>query len=403
MDVYIARQPIFDRYMNIYGYELLYRQSDLNCFTGIDDDAATNELIYNSLFVFGLNDLTDGKKAFVNFSKDLISSNVPYLLPKEHIVFEILERKETTQETIDACKKLRADGFELALDDFVMDSTSLPLMDMVSIIKVEYPSVSKSDQWKLIKKLKSKSSVKLLAEKIETREDYQHAVDMGYDYFQGYFFSKPSVINSNEIESLDTNLICVLQEINKQEPSYSAIADIIQRDLGMTYKLLKLANSAYMGAKNRIISISHALSFLGVKEIYKLISLMMLKRLQNVENAEMIKLSLIRGKLMELLAIELKFGNNISEYFFTGMFSFIDVLMNKPMEKILEDLPLSTGVKQALLGEQNLLGRLLKSVIECENGNWDETSANYPLNMVSPERFMELYIESLRWAKELEY
>lgn len=403
MDVYIARQPIFDRHMNIYGYELLYRQSSENRFTGIDDDKATKELIYNSLLVFGLSDLTDGKKAFINFSKDLLDSAVPYLLPKERIVLEVLERKEVTPATIAACEKLRNAGYKLALDDFAMDENSAQLIDRVDIVKVEYPSVSVAEQKKLLKKYRSLPNIKFLAEKLETREDYQNAVNLGYDYFQGYFFSKPSIINTNEIESLDSNLLLILQEINKNNPSYRLIADIIQRDLGLTYKLLKLANSAYMGAGNRILSISHALSFLGVKEIYEWISLMLIKKLQNIENAEMVKLSLIRGKLMELLAAELNYGNNISEYFFTGMFSFIDVLMNKPMATLLVDLPLSAGVKQALLGEQNTLRRLLNFVVECENGGWEEAIKDYPLKKIDAGRFTELYVESLKWANQLNY
>ena len=403
MDVYIARQPIFDSHMNIYGYELLYRQNEKNYFIEMDDDKATTELIYNSFLVVGLNDLTDGTKAFINFSKDLINSEVPYLLPKDRVVFEILERQEASQETIEACDKMRALGYKLALDDFVMDDSFLPLIDKVDIIKVEYPSVSLSDQRNFIQKYRSKSNVKFLAEKIETREDYQCAAEMGYDYFQGYFFSKPAMVNSKEIASLDLSLFSVLDELNKPEPSYSTISDIIQRDLGLTYKLLKLANSAYMGAKHKIDSIPHALTYIGINELHQWISLMMLKELQNVENAEMIKLSLIRGKLMELIATEANYEDNTSECFFTGMFSFIDVLMNQPMEQLLEGLPFSNNVKQALLGEDNALGQLLLFVINFESAKWNKVVNNYPLNMISPARFMELYMESLKWAKRLNY
>ena len=403
MDVYIARQPIFDRYMNIYGYELLYRQSDKNYFIEIDDDKATTELIYNSFLVVGLDDLTDGTKAFINFSKDLINSQMPYLLPKDRVVFEILERNEATQATIETCEKMRSLGYELALDDFVMDDSFLPLIDKVDIIKVEYPSVSLDDQRCLIQKLRSTSKVKFLAEKIETREDYQCAIEIGYDYFQGYFFSKPAMVNSKEIASLNLSLFSVLEELRKPEPSYPKISEIIQRDLGLTYKLLKLANSAYMGSRNKINSIPQAITYIGIREMRQWISLMLLKELQNVENAEMIKLSLIRGKLMELIAAEFNCGKNTSEYFFTGMFSFIDVLMNQPMEKVLEGLPFSNDVKQALLGEDNALRQLLDSVIKCESANWNEAITAFPLNKLESNRFMELYMDSLKWAKSLNY
>ncbi|MEA4894321.1 MAG: HDOD domain-containing protein [Oscillospiraceae bacterium] len=338
MDVYIARQPIFDRQMRIYGYELLYRKSDENAFTEMDDDIATSELIYNSFLVAGLNKLTDGTKAFINFSKDLIDSKLPYLLPKDSVVFEILERKEATEATIEACDRLKALGYELALDDFVIDDSFLPLFDKVDIIKVEYPSVSLEDQSRLVKE--NRNGTRFLAEKIETREDFQHAFDIGYDFFQGYFFSKPTIINSKEIASISANIIAIADELKNPEPSYDVISEIIMSDLGLTYKLLSLANSVYMGARGKIRSVKQALSYIGINEMNQWINIMMVRDLQNVENAELVKLSLIRGKFLELLAKELKYTDKASECFLTGMFSFIDVLMNKPMGEVLEGLPL---------------------------------------------------------------
>lgn len=268
---------------------------------------------------------------------------------------------------------------------------------------MEYPSVSYSDQCSLLQTYKSKSKVKFLAEKIETREDYQRAVEIGYDYFQGYFFSKPAMVNSKEIASLNLNLFSILEELKKPEPSYPEIAEIIQRDLGLTYKLLKLANSVYVGSRYKINSIPQALAYIGLNEMHQWVSLMMLKELQNVENAEVIKLSLIRGKLMELIAAEFDLKDSSSEYFFTGMFSFIDVLMNQPMDKLLEGLPFSIDVKHALLGEENALRQLLNSIINCESANWNEAVNLYPLNMLGSNRFMELYMDSLKWAKKLNY
>lgn len=403
MDVYIARQPIFDRNMNVYGYELLYRHSSINEFVEMDDDIATSHLIYNSFLVVGLDTLTDGKKAFINFSKDMINSHVPYLLPKESVIFEILERKETTQATVEACEKLKSLGYKLALDDFVIDENFLPLFDKVDIIKVEYPSVSLADQRELLDTQKSKLNVKFLAEKIETREDYQIAYDMGYDYFQGYFFSKPVIVNSKEIESLNSNLVSIFEEVQRLEPSYAVIAEIIQRDLGLTYKLMNLANSAFFGAKNRISSVNQALAYIGISEIHLWISLMMLKELENPDNAEMIKLSLIRGKFMELLATELKQGRKTSEYFLTGMFSFIDVLMNQPMQQVLDTLPFSDDVKKALMGEQNAFGELLTLIVECESANWEEVNDRPIINVIGAARFTELYMQALEWAQKLHY
>ena len=194
MDVYIARQPIFDRYSTVYGYELLYRQGTENCFSGLDDDRATAELLYNSFMVMGLNDLTDGTLAFINFSKKLVETDVPYLLPPSRVVVEVLERCAATEATVEACKKLRSKGYKVALDDFIPSEENFRLFECADIIKVEYPAVSHADQQNLIKKYGPVKT--FLAEKIETREDYEAAARIGYNLFQGYFFSKPALIGT---------------------------------------------------------------------------------------------------------------------------------------------------------------------------------------------------------------
>ena len=228
---FIARQPIFGRNMEIYGYELLYRKGSDNFFAQIDDDQATAELIYNSFFVFGLYDLTDGAKAFINFSKELIEIDMPSLLPKQNIVVEVLERNRTTHATVEACRRIKAMGYSLALDDFIFNKDELPLLEFADIVKVDFLTISPEEQSSLIKKYGHKT--RFLAEKVETREDYARAMALGYDCFQGYFFCKPAVLNSKEIASLNVNLFNILKELNTIDPSFSRIASIIQGDLGL--------------------------------------------------------------------------------------------------------------------------------------------------------------------------
>ncbi len=402
MDVYVARQPIFDRGLRTYGYELLYRQSSQNFFPGGNDEETTAELIYNSFLVVGLDNLTNGTKAFINFSKKFISGSTPYLLPKKNVVIEILERAQATPAMKSACNRLRSMGYTLALDDFVPSRESLPLIDLVDIVKVEYPAVDHEVQRRLIQKYGSR--VCFLAEKIETRADYQLAAEMGYQLFQGYFFSKPAVINSADISSLNINLIRIMRELRRNEPNFAVISGIIEQDLGLSYKLLKLVNSAYFGAGNHVKSIQSALAFLGIQEIYKWISMMLFKKMQNIENAEMIKLSLVRGKQMELLAGALANGMDPTEAYFTGMFSFIEMLLNRPMKQVLREIPLPDRVKEALLGQQNDLRRLLNCVVECEQARWDEAERRYSIiSLIGVEKFMELYVEALKWEQELRY
>lgn len=400
----MARQPIFDRELSVYGYELLYRGSSENSFTGIDDDQATAELICNSILVFGLDDLTDGTKAFINFSKKMINSDIPFLLPNKNVVIEVLEREETTEETVQACNKMRNLGYTVAVDDFIFESKFISLLDSVDIVKIEFPSVDYDIQRFLIKKYKNK--IKFLAEKIETREEYDIANEMGYDLFQGYFFCKPLVIKTKELVSLNTSLFSISEELLKEEPNYEKISIIIQNDLGLTYKILKLANSAYYGTKYKMVSIKRALAHLGTDKIYQWVSIMMLKDFQNVENPELMKLSLIRAKLMDSLALEIyKEREEVSqsEYFFTGLFSFIDVLLNKNMEDFLIDMPFSDHVKEALLGVKNKQRDLLNFIIDYEKDGYIPVGKNPLLDGIGAERYMELYIDALKWANSLNY
>lgn len=395
MDIFIARQPIFDRKHNIYGYELLFRQSNNNYFVEMDDDIATTQLLYNTFFVFGIDALTDGSKAFINVSKGLIDSDLLNLLPKDKIIIEVLERDKATQATFDACERFKALGYKLALDDFILDEDNTPLMSQADIIKIEFPSLSLDIQAALIKKHKNK--ITFLAEKIETREDYAIALKLGYDLFQGYFFSKPMMLNSKDIKFLNTNLFRIVEELNLPEPSYVKITEIMKADLGLSYKLLKLVNSAYIAPRSKVKSIQQALTFLGTRELYQWISLMMLNDVQDAENSEIIKQSLIRGKLMSVLAHE----KDTSEYFFTGIFSMIDVILNKNLNDVLDDLPLSANVKDALLGGSNEMRFTLDYIVNFENANWDEMHKNPLNNAVGTDRFMELYVASVKWAQSI--
>ncbi|NLL80933.1 MAG: HDOD domain-containing protein [Tissierellia bacterium] len=401
MDIYVARQPIFDRKMNVLGYELLYRRGMNNLYEGSDDNQATAELISNSYLNMHFSELTDGTKGFINFSEKMLIEQIPLILPKELTVVEILERVEITDELIEACKKISDKGYTIALDDYIFDESSLPLLEIADIVKVEFPFVEHEIQRKLISKYKNR--IKFLAEKVETREEYKLALDMGYDYFQGYFFSKPVIIKSKEVDNLNVNLILILEMLNQKEPDFQKMAEVIQSDLGLVYKLLKLANSALLGTRNKIISIKHALVQLGIIEISKWIYVLLLRDVQTVENKELIKTCLIRAKLMELLAIDIGMRNKKLDYFLTGMFSSIDVLTNRDMKEILDELPLSDDVKDALLGKCNEIREMLDMILNYENLRWMEMESKLTDTDISQEKFMNRYIEALTWVTNSDY
>lgn len=404
MEVYLARQPIFDRQMNVYGYELLYRQSsENNFFDGIDAQQATAEVINNAFFINELDDLTDGTRAFINFTEQLLIDEVPLLLPKDKIVIEILEDVNPTPEVIEVCKKLKDEGYTLALDDFIFDKKFKPLVELVDIIKVEYTAFDVEKQKYFIEKCKKEHGVIFIAERIETREQQQIALDIGYDLLQGYFYSKPVIVTGKEIEILETSIFQIIQEVEKDEPDYDVLTDIIERDLSLSYKLLKIVNSVGYGSRHRINSINQALVRLGIDEIKKWIYLLMLQEKRNVQNKELIKTSLIRAKLMELMAFELKTTFDYSDFFLTGMFSSIDMLLNKDMEEIVATLPLVEHVEAALLGENNELKQVLEVVLLVEQGELNELEENSIVNKLDKGLITSLYIRSLKWVMDMNY
>ncbi len=386
--------------MSIFGYELLHRRNSNNTYENEDHSGATAELVRNSFLVLDFDNLTDGTRGFINFTQDLLEAEIPHILPKEKVVVEILETVEATDIVIEVCKKLKAEGYILALDDLIFDGSDrdyTPLIELADIIKIEFPTTDKQKQLELMKKYKNK--IRFLAEKVETRQEFREAAEMGYHLFQGYFFCKPIMMKSKEIASLNIHLIEILKELQKPEPSFQRISETIEKDLGLTFKLLKMANSIYYGAKCEITSLQQAIVRLGIQEMKRWISILLIKDFENDENNELIKVCLLRGKLLSLMAHELKRGMLETDFFFTGVLSSIDVIMDQEMSTILADLALSEDVKKTLLGEPGQLRECLDTVLLYERLEFDEAMIRLAAMGIDLGRFTELYIEALTWQK----
>lgn len=400
-NVYIARQPIFGKDMEIFGYELLYRKSENNFFEGTDDDQATATLL-DDLFFIEFDELTEGTRGFINFSKNLLLHEVPLLLPKETLIIEILERVDIDEEVLEMCKKYKSLGYVLAIDDFIFDNKNKlydELIEIVDILKIDFLVSPISDQLKLINKYRGK--ITFLAEKVETRQEYITAQNMGYSLFQGYFFSKPIMVNAKSIGSFAGNVVSIINDLHDPEPNFDSISRNFESDIELSYKLLKLVNSVYYGVKYSITSIHHALVQLGPVELIKWMNIMIIKDIQNVENKELVKLSLTRGKMLSLLADLIKKTKYESDYFLVGMFSSIDLLLNQDMEKIVSKLPLKEQVKKALIGENNDLRAALDAIIAFEKLDCEIVDGFLASAKLERSDFMTLYIESLKWQRSL--
>jgi c-di-GMP-related signal transduction protein len=300
MEVFVARQPIFDIQQKVFAYELLFRVGKETSFSGLDGDEATSEVICRSFFAIGMDAMTGGKRAFINFTGNLLLSEIPLLLPKEIVVVEILENVDPTPEVVEACRRLKKEGYILALDDFVFEPRFKPLLALADIVKVDF-TLTKGEERRRVVKMLDNGHLKFLAEKVETREEYNQAVAMGYSYFQGYFFSKPVLLSGKDMASNRIHPLKVLRELNKPEIEFPTIEKLVLQDIAMTYQLLKFINSASFGFRKEIGSVRQALVLLGRKELMKWVSLIALRSVSKGKTDELIVVCMIRARFGELI------------------------------------------------------------------------------------------------------
>jgi len=398
LEVFVARQPIFDLKKNVVAYELLFRSGLDNFYdTEQDGDNATSKLITNSFLLIGLDTITKRKKAFINFTKHHILSRAPSVIPNDLISIEILEDVIPDQDVVTACAELKEKGYEIVLDDFVFSEEYKPLVELADIIKIDFLNTLGDERRVVLEQCKDRG-IKFLAEKVETVEDFQMAVELGYEYFQGYFFSKPVIISGRDIPGMKFNHLRMLSEINRPDVEFDRLEDIIKHDVSLTYKLLKFINSAYFRFSMKVESIKHSLVLLGVKEIKKWASIIALSAIGDDKPQEVINLSLVRAKFCEFLATDTGMKNNESDYFMTGLFSLIDALIDRPMEEVLSELPISDDVKNALLCQKNLYNDILNLVVAYEKGEWETVTEYSEKTGVNEAVLPTYYFTSTKWA-----
>ncbi len=396
-NVYVARQPIFDKNKKIFAYELLFRDGTANCVPDIDGDVATTSLLANTFFTIGIDTLAGGRKAFINFTQNLLEKRVPLLLPKATTVIEILEDVRPDPALIDACAKMAADGYTIALDDFVYLPELEPLIAMADIIKFDFRLTPKAAIDNYLKQL-SRNSLCLLAEKVETHDEFEAAQKMGFELFQGYFFCKPEIIQGREIQGSQLTLMRIMAQINCDTFCCDELEQLIARDMGLSYKLFKYLNSAFFARACKVTSVKQALVYLGEKEIRRFVSLVAMSRLAEGKPDELILAACIRGKFCELLGADAQEQTSPSEMFTLGMFSLIDAVIDQPMDKILGELPLSSQIKHALVNAKGRLAGYIELVRSYETGQWDRVSRLSQALKLDGNAIPALYLQACQWS-----
>nr|WP_276541742.1 HDOD domain-containing protein [Bacillus infantis] len=342
--------------------------------------------------------LADGKKCFINFTEKLILNDIPTYFDKEAIAIEILEDIIPSREILQACAKLKQLGYTIVLDDFVLKDENRAFLEYANIIKVDIIKTNIQDIGKILRELPNKD-VKLLAEKVETREDFTIAKSLGFTLFQGYFFSKPVVINAKDVSStlINQQHLYLLNKIDDPEPDIDEIAVLVENDFSLTYKILRIVNSAAYHMRNKINSIKQAIMVLGLYELRKWVLLMAISDYKSAKDNETIKLSMCRAKFAESIGKLIQ--RNISEYFLLGLFSLIDTILERPMEEILVELPLTPAMQEALLGHKNEFTLVLDLLSSLERGiSISELSSilNIPEDVIYSQ-----YVEAIGWADNL--
>jgi len=398
MIAYVARQPIFDRYKKLFGYELLFRNGSKNYYEHVDGDEASNTVIVNSFLLMGMQTVTGGGRAFINFTTNLLKNKLATSLPKEMIAVEILEDVEPDEEIILACRNLKQLGYLLVLDDFVFHPRFQPLIELADIIKIDFQNTSSAERISILKHVGFSKS-KFLAEKIETLQQYEEAYRLGFSYFQGYYYSQPIILSVKEIPTSKRNYLRLLYEINQPTVNFEEIESILRVDVSLSFKLLKFLNSAHFSFRSKVNSIRQALMLLGTEEIRKWASLLALKGLGQDKPDQLILSSIIRAKFGEAVAQKIGLKDQASNAFFMGMFSMIDVLLNRPLTEVLTELPIPKEVIMALEGADNQLRDIFELIVSYEKGMWNQFSY-YAKKLRIDEAIMpQLYFDALNAAE----
>lgn len=399
LDVFVARQPILDAEQRVYGYELLFRDGVQDGFPSIDPDVASTQVIGSTMLSIGLDVLTQGKPAFVNFSREALIGAQPEMLPTEGAVIEIVENVLPDDEVIAACIRLKDLGYRLALDDFTYRPELEPLLGLADFVKIDFELTQPAERRELVRTLR-RHNVALIAEKVETIEDYREGVALGCTHFQGYYFSRPVVYRGHDLRGHQGSYTQLIAEASRPEIDLARLETIIKTDVSLSYKLLRYINSVSFGWKQRIASVGHALALLGQDQVHRWAILVSVSGLAEHKPSELSIMSALRARLCEGLAGIGVAGPGVHELdgFMLGMFSLMDAILDAPMAEALDGVPLSAEVSSALLGEENSARRVLDAVVAYERGRWGDVSAA-ARDLGLPEHHLpRLYTEAVEWA-----
>ena len=400
MDIHIARQPIFTTHQRLFAYELLYRGTYTSNLRNTSGNRATTSVLSSAFLTEGIDKISSSRPCFINFTRELLLLNLPAAFPKNLVVVEVLEDVPPTPDVIAICENLRADGYTIALDDFVYDSSLEPLIKIAHVIKIDFQLTPVHTLGKTLHRL-ARYNLKFLAEKVETHEEFEQATRLGFSYFQGYFFAKPEGIRIREIDSAKVSLVALLAEVNKKTTTRRRLEKIIQNDVGITYKLLRFINSSYFYRLERISSVAHAITYLGEKEIRRFIILVVISELATNKPAEIVRLALVRARMGELIAGDTAMKEDDDQIFLLGLFSLLDGMLDTSMDYICKSLSLNENLKNALVDQIGPYAPYLQLLLSYEKRDKASCIAAATSLAIDPNRLHQHYLDAISYSTSI--
>lgn len=391
--VYIGRQPIFDEEAQIAAYELLFRSSSQNSAPPIDGDQATSQIIIDTFLEVGLDKIVGRHRAFINLTRNFIVGDCPLPLSPEQVGLEILEDIAPDDRVVAALWDLARQGYLIALDDFEFRPELAPLLEFAHIVKLDVMGEDPDHLARRVEQLRP-YNVKLLAEKVETYEEFEHCKALGFTYFQGYFLCKPHIVQGKRLPANRLVILRLLSKLQDPDAEIQQLEELIVQDVPLTYRLLRYINSACVSLRSTVDSIRGALMLIGTRTVRNWVSLILLTRISDKPQVLMLT-ALVRAKMCELLAQAM--GREGGERYFTvGLFSVLDAMMDCPMGELLEAMPLTDEIKAAVLDHGGELGTILQQVVDYEQADWDRLEDG----TMDADTLRNAYLEAIQWASE---
>jgi EAL and modified HD-GYP domain-containing signal transduction protein len=399
MDVFVARQPIFDTRTRVVGYELLHRAGAQNRYIGPDALTATRQLLAEQLLSDNWYRLTSGRPAWVNFPGELILDGSVTLVPPERMVVELLESIVVDDVVVSACEDLEDRGYILAADDVSDPEDANPLLDIVEIIKVDFRSANAAQRAALAERFAGRA--RLVAEKVETRAEQAEAIELGYDLLQGYFLREPAMVARRSLEQTRVGVLAALGAVSRDPMDFDEVEEAIKREMALTDKLLRYLNSAVFGWQGRVTSIRGALVALGEKQIRRWVSVVAVSTVAVDRPPELIASALIRARMCEQIAVAHSVHVPHLDLFLTGLYSQMHLLMDMDLETTMAEAPVPDIVRRALLGRSGPLWNALELVVAWETGDWDGVAAAAEALDLPLDALPTWYAEALEFADAL--